>query len=280
VVTRRQLLHLRLGRAAIDYRLAIGQLHGIHRGVMAVGHSRLNQHGQWMAAVLSCGEAALLSHRSAGVLWGVAPYAGPRIDVTAPCSRRRNRDRIVVYGCRVHASDRGEREGIPVTSVARTLFDLAEIVDSRRLERAFETAERLRLLDLAAVEQVIHRNPGRRALRPLLTLLPSLVPPPETRSHLERRFLDFCHDANLRTPTVNATVAGFEVDAFWPSHQLIVELDGYELHRTRAAFERDRVRDSVLQAAGYRILRLTSRRLTTEPAAIASLIRRLLTPPL
>jgi hypothetical protein len=280
VVSRRQLAGEGLGQGAIDYRLAIGQLHRIHRGVFAVGHSRLSQHGRWMAAVLSCGTAALLSHRSAGVLWGVAPYSGRWIDVTAPSTRRRDRGRIAVHGCRLAAEDRAERGGIPVTSVARTLFDLAEIVDARRLERAFESADRLQLLDVNAVDQVVHRNPGRRSLRHLLTLLPSLRPAPATRSELERLFLNVCAEAGLPAPVVNATVAGYEVDAYWPNHDLVVELDGYEFHRSRAAFERDRVRDAALQAAGHRVLRITYRRLVDEPTAIAGLIQRFLTQPL
>jgi Protein of unknown function (DUF559) len=196
--------------------------------------------------------------------------------VTVPGAARRRRDRIAVHGCHVDPDDRAERDGIPVTSVARTLFDLVEVVDARRLERAFENADRLRLLDLTAVEQIVRRNPGRRALRPLLALLPSLRPAPETRSELERFFLDVCSDAGLPTPVMNATVEGFEVDAHWPGQRLIVELDGYEFHRTRAAFERDRARDAVLQAGGHRVVRLTQRQLTNEPAATAKLIRRLL----
>lgn len=279
VVSWSQLIALGLGAGAIKHRIAIGRLHRIHRGVFAVGHSRVTPRGHWMAAVLSCGTAALLSHRSAGVLWGVAPYSGRWIDVTAAGSRRRNRGRVAVHGCRLDPNDHADCDGIPVTTVARTLFDLAEVVDARRLERAFENADRMRLLDLAAVDQVVLRNPGRRALRPLLALLPSLRPAPETRSELERAFLDLCRHAGLPPPLTNATIGGIEVDAFWPDHNLVVELDGYEFHRTRAAFERDRARDAALQAAGHRVVRLTHRRLTVGPAAVATLIRRLLTQP-
>jgi very-short-patch-repair endonuclease len=196
--------------------------------------------------------------------------------VTAPGAWRRRRDRIVTHGCQTDEEDRASHDRIPVTSVARTLLDLAEVVDRRRLERAFEAAERMRLLDLRAVEQVCERGRGRRGLRQLRALLPSLRPAPTTRSDLERDFLDFCRDHELPIPTMNADVAGFEVDALWPQERLVVELDGFEFHRTRAAFERDRARDAAIQLAGHRVVRLTHRRLETEPHVAAAQIRSFL----
>jgi hypothetical protein len=232
-----------------------------------------------MAAVLACGEEALLSHRSAAALWGLAPYAGSSIDVTAPGSRRAPRNKLIVHGGLVRSEERSVHDAIPVTSVARTLLDLAEVVDRRRLERAIEEVDRRGLFDLRAIQRVCERNRGRRGLRPLLTLLPSLAPAPETRSELERRFVHLCAEAGLPTPVMNAQVAGFEVDALWPRAGLVVELDGYAFHGTRAAFERDRAKDAALQVAGYRVLRLTHRRLTTEPATVEQLIRPLLDRP-
>jgi hypothetical protein len=174
------------------------------------------------------------------------------------------------------AEDRAARDGIPVTTLARTLLDLGEVVSSRQLERAFEQAELLRLLDLRAIEALAKRARGRRGLRPLAALLSGASEPAMTRSELERRFLELCRHANLPIPVLNAVVAGLEVDALWPSQRLIVELDGYAYHRTRAAFERDRGRDAALQIAGYRVLRVTHRRLATEPAAIVGAVRSLL----
>lgn len=277
VIARWQLLGLGLGRGAIQHRIATGRLHPVHRGVYAVGHRRLTREGIWMAAVLACGRDAVLSHRSAAALWGIGSAAGPRVDVTLPSQSGNAPPGIALHRVRgLDDEDRVVRKSIPATSVARTLFDLAEVVDTRRLERSFEEAERLRLLDLRAVERVCQRSRGRRGLRPLLALLPNLKPPPHTRSELERRFLDLCRDFGLPAPIINAPVVGFEVDALWPYAKLIVELDGYEFHRTRAAFERDRARDAVLQAGGHRVVRLTQRQLTNEPAATAKLIRRLL----
>jgi hypothetical protein len=197
--------------------------------------------------------------------------------VTAPGRSRQPSRKIAVHRVRsLNREDRTDVDLIPVTTVARTLLDLAEVVDPQRLERAFEEAERLRLLDLRAIESTCMRNPGRRGLKLLNALLPSLSPPAETRSELERRFIAFCREAGLPLPEVNVIVEGFEVDAFWRDSWLLVELDGYAFHRTRAAFERDRARDAALQVAGYRVLRITSRRLADEPAALAEAIRRLL----
>jgi len=168
------------------------------------------------------------------------------------------------------------RDRIPVTSVARTLLDLAAVVDAMRLERAVEQAERLRMLDLRAVHRVCERNRGRPGTPALLALVASYRLAPLTRSGLERRFVDVCRKAGLPLPTINARVEGYEVDALWRSARLIVELDSWDFHRTRAAFERDRARDAVLQVAGYRVLRVSYRRLVEEPEAVVAMIRRLL----
>jgi hypothetical protein len=179
----------------------------------------------------------------------------------------------------LHADDRAAREGIPVTSVARTLLDLAEAVSPTQLRRAFEEADRLELIDMRAIEQLLDRSRGRRGLKPLAALLAThRGPAPPIRSELERLFLDLCHRADLPPPTVNAHVEGLEVDALWAEQRLIVELDGYAFHRTRASFEHDRARarDAILQLAGYRVLRVTHRRLAAEPAAVAVAVRSLL----
>lgn len=276
VVARRQLVSIGLGAGAIQHRVVTGRLHRVQWGVYAVGHPRLTVKGGWMAAVLTCGVGATLSHRSAGALWCIAPYAGAWIDVTAPHARRGRRGALAIHGARLDQVDHVAVDGIPVTTVARTLLDLAEIVDRRRLERAFETAERRRLFDLRQVRDVCMRARGRRGLGPMLALLPSLAPPPETRSELERRFLDFCRDHGLPTPTINARIGSFEVDALWRAEKLAVELDSFEFHRTRAAFERDRAKDAALMTAGLRVIRLTSRRLDGEPEAVAGLLHGLI----
>jgi hypothetical protein len=276
VVSCGQLYELGFGRGAVGHRLAVGRLHRIHVGVYAVGHRRLTVLGRWMAAVLACGEGALLSHRSAAAHWGLVPVGSVPIHVTALLRRPGQRGVATHNVRRLHPDDREARDGIPVTSVARTFLDLAETVRPRQLRRVWEEAERLHLLDVAAVLRVWQRSRGRRGLKPLRALLSdNLRPLPETRSELERRFLDVCHDAGLPAPSVNVLVGGLEVDALWRKERLVVELDGYAFHHTRAAFERDRARDTELQLAGYRVLRVTSRRLVDDPAAVVRAITAL-----
>lgn len=278
VVARRQLLALGLTKQSVDWRLATLRLHGVHYGVYAVGHRLLTPHGRWLAAVLAAGPGAVLSHRSAAALWQLRPATGSRVDVTVGVCGRRSRPQIAVHATRnlLHR-DRAEQARIPVTSVARTLLDLAEVLSGPQLARAVEEAERLQLMDLHAIEDVCRRGTGRRGLSALGALLNDYRgPAPATRSELERAFLDLCHVHGLPRPLVNQFVAGFEVDAFWPRQRLVVELDGYAFHRTRGAFERDRARDAALQLAGCRVLRFTHRRLEREPAEVAATLRRML----
>ena len=230
-----------------------------------------------MAAVLSCGPRALLSHRSAADLWGILPTSSGRIDVTAARTSSGRPGITLHRPRRVHPEDRAENENIPVTSIARTLLDLAEVIRPHRLRRSVDEAERLQIFDLRAVERLIARSHGRRGLPRLRAALSDYRgPPPATRSELERRFLDLCHDAALPRPEVNVLIAGFDVDVAWPHPGLIVELDSHAFHRGRTAFESDRERDAALQLAGYRVVRITDRRLRNEPAEVMRIVRSLL----
>lgn len=278
VIARRQLVRLGFGRGAIQHRIQAGRLHRLHTGVYAVGHTLVSGHGDWIAAVLACGPEALLSHRSAAALWGFLPDARRGVDVTAPCRSRRNRREIVVHRARrLDPADRDVEDGIPVTTVARTLLDIAGVVPRRHLERAVEAAERLRLFDLRSVDAVVARGQGRRGLRALSDVLRAYRPiPGATRSELERRFLELCRAAGLPPPALNALVAGLDVDVVWHPRRLVVELDGRTFHDTQEAFERDRVRDATLALAGYRVLRVTYRRLTSEPHAVMDTMQTLL----
>jgi very-short-patch-repair endonuclease len=277
VVAHGQLTALGISPGAIRYRLENGRLHRLHVGVYAVGHPAITTRGTWLAAVLACGPAAALSHRSAAALWQLPVPVREQVDVTVSRNGRA-RPGIALHHVRhLHRDDRTARHAIPVTAVARTLFDLAEILHRRDLARVFEEALRLRLVDLRALELVYRRARGRRGLRPFGDLIAEeRPPPPETRSDLERRFLALCRDAALPQPEVNVELAGLEVDVLWRGPRLVVELDGHAFHHTRAAFERDRMRDATLQLNGYRVLRVTHRRLEAHPAQVTTIIRSLL----
>jgi very-short-patch-repair endonuclease len=278
VVGRRQLLALGFGPGSIKLWLRAGRLNRLHREAYAVGHMRVSQRGYWLAAVLASGEGALLSHRSAAALWGIARPRASKADVTSDSGRqvRPGRLGIQLHRGRLFEGDRATRADIPVTSVARTLFDLAEVASFDQLERAWEEADRLNRLQLREVEQVCKRGYGRHALKPIRRLLAEAHAASRTRSPLEDRFQRFCRFYELPPHSTNVAVLGKEVDVLWPAAKLIVELDSWEFHSHRAAFQRDRARDTRLLVAGYRTARVTHERLDTEAAALAAEIRELL----
>ena len=282
VASHRQLLHLGFSVRWIETRVWEGRLSPLHRNVYAVGHSRLTRRGLWWAGLLAYGRGTVLSHRTAAVLWGIQRERGGPIELTAPGGRQgvERRSGIWVHRCKLGPEDVTSRDGFPVTPVARTLFDLAEVAPYETLKGAAEEADRLKRLRLRELELVCERGYGRRALRPIRRLIEALHAPDEGRSPLEIRFAAFVRDYDLPSPVQNADVLGHEVDALWPAAKLVVELDSWEHHGHRAAFERDRIRDPKLLIAGYRTVRVTHRRLDREPEQLAQEIRDLLaTPP-
>ena len=231
-----------------------------------------------MAAVLAVGPDAVLSHRDAAAAWELRSTARTAVDVTVCAGARRQQPRITGHvTSALDPEDRTIRDGIPITSVSRTLLDLAEVVPPAQLQRAYETAERLELLDLRAIGSLLWRSNGRhgyRALRDLIGYDPS--PAVATRSELERLFLDLLRQADLPPPLVNARVEGHEVDACWPAARLVVELQGYAYHHTRNVFERDHAKLGRLKLAGYDVLPLTYLQVTTEPGWVVDAVRILL----
>ncbi|HEU5142785.1 MAG TPA: DUF559 domain-containing protein [Solirubrobacterales bacterium] len=229
-----------------------------------------------MAAVLACGDEAALSHSSAAALWGLVSAGGP-VDVTG--RGKQGRRGIRLHHGRLRPEERTVRDRIPVTTVARTLLDLADVLDEDRLARLFEEADRLNLLRVAALERVCEKGVGRRGVGVCRRLIASLTTTPRTRTPLEDRFMEFYrrHLSGLPTPHTNVSVLDREVDAYWPQHRLVVEMDSWEFHRHRAAFESDRARDIAFRVAGYQVVRLTDRRLKEEPDAVAFELRQLLT---
>jgi hypothetical protein len=175
----------------------------------------------------------------------------------------------------LHPDDCTVHDGIPITSVARTGLDLAEVLPLRQTIRVLEQSERLGLFDLNAIERLLARSHGRHGVKPLTRALAELgVEPPRVNSDWERDLLDFCDDFNIPRPELNVIVEGYLVDALWREAKVIVELDSWSYHRSRRAFEDDRERDCVLQLAEYIVLRITRRRFESEPTAVADQIRR------
>jgi hypothetical protein len=282
VVSRSQLEKCGFERKAIEAALAEGRLNPIHKEVFAVGHMRVPQRGYWWAALLAYGPGSVLSHHSATVLWGLRRYRMRPIHVTSGCGRQgtRRREGIWIHRCKMRPGEATVHEGIPVTTVARTLFDLAEGAPYEEVRKAAEAADRRNLLRLRDLEEVCDRSRGRRALRPMRRLLVELGAPAEGRSPLEIRFAEFLREHGIPAPAQNVLVLGHEVDALWPAAKLVVELDSWEHHGDRGVFERDRARDPKLMLAGYRTIRITHRRLDSEAQEIAELIRALLGQPM
>ena len=278
VVAAWQLLRIGFSRKQIEHRVRTRRLQGRFRGVYAVGHAAVTREGRWLAAVLAAGRGAVLSHRDAAALWGLADYAGAAIEVTVPGTGSRDAAGLRIHRTRhLHPSDISSHRSIPVTSPARTLLDLATMIAPRHVELAFEEALRRGVVSVEAVREQVERNPGRKGapvLRDLLGRAPANLA--RTKSRLEARFLRFCAEEDLPLPGVNVFVAGFEVDAHWPGTNLIVELDSWEFHSDRASFERDRAKWTDLSAAGYRVIVVTHRRLERERSKLAGSLRGLL----
>jgi hypothetical protein len=257
VVSKRQLGELGFTKDAVRRRVERKQLLGLHDGVFAVGHAALTVDSRRLAAVLACGPKALLSHRAAASAQGLLS-SSPQFDVTVPRGTR-PKPGIVIHRSRlIHPEDRSTVRGIPVTSVARTLVDLADVLSEERLAKSVHEAEVLRVLDLHAIERTLARLPGRTGRHRLRRVLVAYRPDPHfTRSRAERRFLALCERHDLPAPHTNLWIAGYEVDAYWPDMKLAVEIDGGEAHHTRAAFHEDRTRDRRLAAEGIQVVRVT-----------------------
>jgi hypothetical protein len=253
-----------------------GRLHPLHRGVYAVGHTNLSLHGTCMAAVLACGEGALLSHYSAGWLWGISKGSPVPIHVTTPIPRRlhlpvrRHHSRILELEDHVVIAE------IPVTALPRTLLDFAAIVRFGRLRRLIERSEELEIFDLSPIEALLARSGGHRGAKPLSRAVALYRPAAISRSDLEREFLALVLESGLPRPSTNYVERGFELDVYWPEHRFAVELDVFETHGTREAFERDRLRQEELLLAGVELIRVTGPRLEREPTLVIEHVARLL----
>jgi very-short-patch-repair endonuclease len=251
----------------IQYWSRTGRLHRIHRGVYAVGHARVTGDGRWMAAALAHGPLAVLSHRTAAAVHALLRSSSPTAHVTVPARGRRSRKGIVLHQVPLDEDERTMVDGLPVTTVARTLLDLASANDPL-LARAVEEAEHLRLLDVKAID-LEARRPGVRRLRRALEIYRSA--PSWTRSEFERRVLEAVRKAGLPAPSVNVWVLGAERDLVWFDLKVVVELDG-PWHQGTAAQIRDPLRDATLQLKDWKVLRVPQHWFDTDPAGVVRTI--------
>lgn len=272
VVAARQLLTLGISRGRISTLTARGWLRPAHRGVYLVGPVH-GPRARLIAATLAGGDGAVLSHRSAAELWGIGPALHGAVSVTLVGRSARSRDGITVHAARrLGAEDATVREGIPVTAPARTVLDLATQLGRRDLARAVEEIEILGVLTGDWLNPLLTRNPRHRGARALRAVTQAADAPAMTRSEAERRLLELFRAAGLPQPQTNQRIHGYEVDAVWRSHRLIVEVDGYAFHSSRSSFERDRRKDAELVAHGWRVVRITWRQLTREQEAVVALL--------
>jgi predicted transcriptional regulator of viral defense system/very-short-patch-repair endonuclease len=276
VVSHRQLRRLGFSAAAIGRSCAADRLLRVHRGVYAVGHSSISDHGRCMAAVLACGDRAVLSHASAGWLWGLLPKCPVEAEVTVPRHGRRRSGIKTHHPTSLGLEEWGTLERIPVTSLARTLLDLAATGPRWRLEQAIERAERLGRLDLIEIDALLRRRHGEAGTRRLLRALSIYRDPASSHSRTELLFLDLIKKAKLPRPATNTFVAGYEIDAYWDAERFAVEVDGWDTHRTRKAFESDPLRQEDLKLAGIDSIRITARRIEREPQLVARRLATLL----
>lgn len=273
VVARRQLIDAGLGTGLIQSRVRGGRLVPLHQGVFALGHRRIGQRGEWMAAVLACGPGAVLSHGSAAHLWGIRGSRG-RIEVSRTSGNRRP------HGVHVHqtrslpSSDVTALAGIPVTSIERTSLDMAGRLGFRQMERMLVEADRSGRLSWSALQQALERPGGRKGVARLRRVAAQVDPcAVETRSPLEVDFLGLCREAGLPPPQVNVLVEGHLVDFFWPRQRLVVETDSYTYHGDRPAFERDHESTIHLIETGYTVRRVTRQMLDRSPTRVTRLVR-------
>jgi hypothetical protein len=257
--------------SGIRRRVAQGRLHRVHQGVYAVGHPTLTAEARWMAAVIACGQGAVLSHLDAAALWRIYKGTGARVHVTVASSRRAA-GLWVHRARRLHLDDVTVKKGIPVTTVARTLVDLTDVLGSDRVLRAIREAEFLRLLDHQALNAAVKRAHGRKRLTVLKKAIQAHTPGQIVREELEHRFLELVRAAGLPPPETNVKITArgrtYEIDCLWREQRVAVELDGRAAHARTAAFESDRRKDAALNAIGLRPLRFTWLRVTREPGDV------------
>jgi very-short-patch-repair endonuclease len=269
LITTAQLLGAGFSSAAVSRAAGAMRLHRLHRGVYAVGHRRLAPWAREHAALLAAGEDWLLSHATGAALWGQIETAPALVDLVRRGGQRARRPGLALHRtARLDEEDRATRFGLPVTAPARTLIDLAGVMDERRFVWIVEQARVRRMVSPGALQAALGRAPAGRGAAVLRAHLSQSTAPRLTRSGGERRLLDLVRRAQLPEPQANARVAGWEVDLWWPGHRLAVELDGRDGHSSTTATERDHRKQAALAAKGIRLVRISGIRLHRAPYAV------------
>jgi very-short-patch-repair endonuclease len=272
IVTRDQLADLGYTDNMVDHALRNGRLQAWHRNVFAVGHGGLSPHGLCKAAVMFRGESALISYQSAVWLWGLDKRLEIPVNVSVRW-RGHAQSAIGLHHCpALRDEDFATTEGLPVTSVPRTLLDYASTARQYRLEFAIDRADRLDILDPAAVDRILDEVKGHRGRKRLQKALTIYRETGFTRSGGEKALLAALADAGVRRPAVNNFIEGYELDFYWEHERLAVELDSWEHHRSRRSFEEDRARQDNLAMADIETIRITGTRLKHEPTQVANRI--------
>jgi hypothetical protein len=275
VVARRQLMAVGYTRREIEQRLHNGRLHHVSHGVYAVGRRELTPKGRWMAAVLACGDDAVLSHRSAAELWGFGHEEPGRIDVSIRRKSKTRRNGIKVRARpSLDARSVVRRFGIPVTRPVQTLIDLATELKLLRLERAVNEADKLDLIDPESLRRALDAHVGMPGVRTLRTLLDRHTFR-LSDSDLEIYFRPLAIAADFPLPLTKHRVLGYEVDFWFPDHGLVVETDGLRYHRTPSQQARMAKRDQKHTAAGLRVLRFTHWQIAHAPNEVTDVLRQI-----
>ncbi|MDX6582493.1 MAG: hypothetical protein QOI10_1677 [Solirubrobacterales bacterium] len=258
-------------------RLAAGRLHQVHGGVYLVGHEVSPLYAHETAAILACRGIATISHESSTALWSLTPYPAPNpVQVTVPPERPLARRKLAVHRAALDPRDIRRRHGLPLTSPPRAILELAGSLEQDALERVVAEAHYRRLARDAELRDQIARNPGKRGVRSLRALLDLPGGPRRTRSPAERELLALLRHAGISGYETNARIHGYEVDFLWREAALVVEVDGYDAHAGRVAFERDRLKAAILTAHGLSVMLVTGRQIRRDPDGVRDRLLRAL----
>jgi hypothetical protein len=280
-----QLRGIGLTQRTAEYRATQGGLHRVHRGVYAVGHRSIGQLGALRAAVLACGDGAVVSHGTAAAFYDLRDHWPVLIDITGGRQAGRKHDGIRCRRCRYPTPEEiVVHDGIPFTSPARALIDSAGMLGIPSLRRMVERAAVRRLLDLEAVDRAMEQAQRRRGIGALRMILEDWRTDdgsvPDVRSEFEALVLPRLIAMGLPRPVCNKTLVldgeRLMVDFLWERQRVVVETDGASTHETPVAFQRDRRRDQILVAAGYRVPRATWAQIRDELDAVVRRIARTL----